>query len=150
VARAWLLLAGLALAGALALAWWSLPTPAPTIEAQPRAPAEMPPAAVRDAGPAPADAPPAAATVMPAPAIEPNTPNAPNAPDAPDAPAAIAAPPAVIDEAPAARKPPAHEARPTPRKNSPNPRCTEIITRASLGEPLSAHDEAMLKGECRK
>ena len=41
-------------------------------------------------------------------------------------------------------------ARPTPKKNSPNPRCTEIITRASLGEELSAQDQAMLKGECRR
>ncbi|HEX6017933.1 MAG TPA: serine/threonine-protein kinase [Burkholderiaceae bacterium] len=150
VARAWLLLAGLALAGALALAWWSLPSPgtAPAVEAPPRAetPAQPPAAAVRDAGAAPADAPPAAATTVPAPAIKPNTPSAPDTPAA----AASAAQPMVVDEAPAARRPPAHVARPTPRKNSPNPRCTEIITRASLGEQLSAQDEAMLKGECRK
>jgi len=147
-ARAWLLLAGLALAGALALAWWSLPSPgaAPAIEAQPRTEPPVEPSAgvARDSAPAPADAPPAAATTVPAPAIEPSTPHA------PPATAANAEQPKVIEQPPAARRPPAHVARPTPRKNSPNPRCTEIITRASLGEELSARDEAMLKGECRQ
>ncbi|MFO1221686.1 MAG: serine/threonine-protein kinase [Burkholderiaceae bacterium] len=145
IARAWLLLAGLALAGALALAWWSLPSPdtPPVVEAAPRAEPPAGPPAARARDTAPVDAPPAAMTTIPAPTIEPSL------PAAPAAVAASAVEPAAIDDAPAARKPPAHVAR-TPRKNSPNPRCTEIITRASLGEQLSAQDEAMLKGECRK
>jgi len=40
--------------------------------------------------------------------------------------------------------------RAIPKKNSPNPRCAEIIARVSLGEPLGAEDQAMLKGECRR
>jgi len=145
-ARAWLLLAGLALAGALALAWWSLHAPGtlpPPVQAQPHAepPLEPPAERPRIVAPAPADGPPAAVTVTPAPAIEPSP------PDTPDTAASPAVPRAIVD---APKRPPAPVVRPTPRKNSPNPRCEEIITRASLGEQLSAQDEAILKGECRK
>ena len=45
---------------------------------------------------------------------------------------------------------PAPPPRATPRKNSQDPRCTEIIARVSLGEELSAHERALLKGECRR
>ena len=143
--RAWLLVAAVALVGAVGLAWWSLPAPrsdSPAGEARPRE-EPLPVPANEGHGDAPATAttspdvaPAATATLVPEPAIT-SSPAA-----APTTEPAVAEPPTTPR--------PAAAARPAPRKNSPNPRCTEIITRASLGEELSAQDQAMLKGECRK
>ncbi|HTP75203.1 MAG TPA: protein kinase, partial [Burkholderiaceae bacterium] len=143
--RAWLLVAAVALVGAVGLAWWSLPAPrsdSPAGEARPRE-EPLPVPANEGHGDAPATAttspdvaPAATATLVPEPAIT-SSPAA-----APTTEPAVAEPPTTPR--------PAAAARPAPKKNSPNPRCTEIITRASLGEELSAQDQAMLKGECRK
>ena len=146
--RAWLFVAVGALVTVLSLAWWSLPPRrwSPRVDAQP---------------------PTAAPTITPRHDASVTAPLPPAAP----APTTIAAPPADRPQpaagacsrrggtaAPPSRRPrhasgrwrPPHPGVRPLRKNSPNPRCTEIITRASLGEELSAQDQAMLKGECRK
>ena len=143
--RAWLLVAAVAFVGAVGLAWWSLPAPrsdSPAGEARPRE-EPLPVPANEGHGDAPATAttspdvaPAATATLVPEPAIT-------------SSPAAAPTTEPAVAEPPTATRP-AAAARPAPKKNSPNPRCTEIITRASLGEELSAQDQAMLKGECRK
>ena len=53
-------------------------------------------------------------------------------------------------EAAAKSAPPAKAARSTPRLNSTDPRCADIIARVSLGELLSAAERAMLQEECRR
>jgi serine/threonine protein kinase len=150
----WLLLAGLALTATAALGWWWLAdssaappgqalqregTPAPTAVNDERGMAP-PAASAADAG-----ASRVLTTVAPA-AVEQGSPAA--------TPSASPAPPALAPttESGARERPPAPgvSTRPTPRKNSPNPRCTEIIARVSLGEELSAQDHATLERECRK
>jgi serine/threonine protein kinase len=145
--RVWVSAATVALIATLGLAWWGLPPRrlSASVEA-PRPAATTAPGPQGDAG-GTAPLPPAArestapptATVTVPPVTEPSLPPA-------TPPAAQAAPARAADHSAATPAP----TRPTPRKNSPNPRCTEIITRASLGEALSAQDQAMLKGECGK
>jgi hypothetical protein len=55
-----------------------------------------------------------------------------------------------LNESARGRNAAAAASRPTPRKNSPNPLCTDIIARVSLGEALSPQDHATLERECRK
>jgi serine/threonine protein kinase len=65
-------------------------------------------------------------------------------PDAAPAAAPNPPPPAVEPRAAATK------ARPAPRLNPPNARCTEIIARVSLGEPLSVAERTILQEECRQ
>jgi len=152
---AWLLLAGLALTATVALSWWWLSdssaaspeqarqregTPAPTAVNDERA---MAPPAASAAG---AGASRVLTTVAPAAAVEQGSP-ATTPPASPPPPALAPTTESVARERPPA---PGVSTHPTPRKNSPNPRCTEIIARVSLGEELSAQDHATLERECRK
>jgi len=151
----WLLLAGLALTVTAAMGWWWLSDPAAASPGQARQAGDTSaPTAVNDERSAvlpPASAADSAAsrvlsTVAPAAAVEQGPPPAtPPASPPSRVPAAIAEP--VAREQPPV---PGVSTRPTPRKNSPNPRCTDIIARVSLGEELSAQDHATLERECRK
>jgi serine/threonine protein kinase len=150
----WLLVVGVALTAAAGLGWWWLSAPGPSgvadVELQPQRSSVPAAAAANDdrtvalpAASAPiegvAASPPAAPSVPPTveAAEQPPTPG-------PDAAAAVE---------PAPRNGPARAAASTPqtsKKGSPNPICTEIIARVSLGEALSAKDRATLETECRK
>ncbi|MFI4929624.1 MAG: serine/threonine protein kinase [Burkholderiales bacterium] len=155
---AWLLAAALGLTAAAGLGWWWLSNPgagvAPAEQARqrvqtPAAPTAtderntaLPAASTADDGAVPR----ALGATAPAAVLEPGpTSAAPSAAPVPPGPAAT--------PEPAAReRPPATavSTRPIPKKNSPNPRCTDIIARVSLGEELSAQDHATLERECRK
>ena len=150
--------AGLALIAALASGWWWLlgSDSGAAVHGGPASREAAPATAARNADRA--AAPTAASAPGQAPALRPSVVTgvvvpqveAPPVPTPPPAtpsalPSPTGAPPA--DERPAAVAVPS---RPTPKKNSPNPRCTEIIARVSLGEALSAQDQATLQGECRK
>ena len=152
----WLPVAGLMLTGSLALGfWWLWEQPSNATSATGPTSREASPLASpgseddRLAAPAaasaaatvavPQSAAPPAAQVMQEPLPQPAALSGSAAGAVTDAPVAIDKPATA-----------AVSTRPTPRKNSPNPRCTEIIARVSLGEELSAQDHALLKGECRK
>ncbi len=155
---AWLLVAGLGLTAAAGLGWWWLSDPgagaAPAAQARQRARTPdaaaatderntaLPAASAADDGAVPR----ALGTTAPAPALETGSTSA--------APSAAPVPlgPAATPEPAARERPPATavSTRPIPKKNSPNPRCTDIIARVSLGEELSAQDHATLERECRK
>jgi hypothetical protein len=152
---------------ALALvAWWALRPVAPPVAAGLPPPAARPgktdvaPDAVPSAAPNTApDTAPGGETAprrnqssvtelpkalpQPTEAVDAVEPAAPASPTAPAASAAADAPPAARAEA---AKPPRPSA---PKLNSQNARCTEIIARVSLGEPLSAAERAILQRECR-
>ena len=149
VAPRWWWTGALALVVAAAAAWWGLIAAGPdTVE--PRSSAEVPTDGGTTAAPA-NSAPPVPAvttTAAPAPAVEPAGPPTSAQPPADVAPTRTAEVPVADGER--ASSAPTPSARPTPRKYSPSPRCTEIIARVSLGEPLSPQEEAILKGECRK
>ena len=151
-AAGWLLAGALALTTTAGLGWWWLSEPDAAVAPQAKTPSRVPePAAAavsgeRSAAPGstPADAAmPSQATLD---AVKPEASPPLSVPPAPLA-GAAADEPAARDKPAAAA---AVSARPIPKKNSPNPRCTEIIARVSLGEELSAQDQALLKGECRK
>ena len=174
-ARRWL--AGVAgasgLAAVAALGWWALQPSAPTASpastpasAAPAGdgsgssglpgPAERPDAA-SVGGTALAPAPPSGrAAIAPAPddgqvptATQTPTPGA--SPAEPDAAGpAPATRPKVAAQAPARSVPQVKAARPTPKLNSTDSRCADIIARVSLGESLSAAERAMLQEECRR
>jgi serine/threonine protein kinase len=149
-ASGWLLAGALALIATVGLGWWWLsesdagvtpPSKTPQHVAEPAAAVTGDRPTVPGSAPADATAP-SHATIdaaKPEPSPQPTVPPAPHA----EAPADE---PTVRDKPAAATT----STRPIPRKNSPNPRCTEIIARVSLGEELSAQDQALLKGECRK
>jgi hypothetical protein len=147
----WLLVAGVALTAIVGVGWWWLSdldaSGAADVQAQQRA--AQPAAAAADddrrAAPPAASAPteaasPRAATASVAAPVEAVQPAA-----------TMPAAGVVAEPAPRDRPTPAAvSTRPTPKKNSPNPRCTEIIARVSLGEGLSAQDHATLERDCRQ
>ncbi|MFO1216760.1 MAG: hypothetical protein U1E89_00080 [Burkholderiaceae bacterium] len=164
------------LVAALALAWWALrsaPATAPAVQGT--VTNAVPAAEVRRAdvnAPRPEVAAPSAAvpdvTATQAPTAPPASAAAPARAEADDAVAAdapaVAPPPASAAEraaaAPVAATPkqpsaatakaaPAAKPARTPRLNSPDPRCADIIARASLGETPTAAERALLQGECR-
>jgi hypothetical protein len=146
VVGGWLLVAATALAAIVGLGWWWVSVPEPAIDARrPSPPAtaadERP--AVPSAAAASAQAPAVATTAIEAPAAAARSEAVDAAPSAPP-------PGAVTDESAERAKPAPATARPIPKKSSPDPRCTEIIARVSLGEALSAQDQATLQRECRK
>jgi len=162
VGPAWLLAAALSLTAAAALGWWALSAPdraaRPSAKPLPEPSASPPPdtAAAGSASPiapvtapaqeaathAPATPPPA----LPAAAAAPPTPT--EAVQPASAAPTLAAP--ELNDAARGRSAAAAASRPIPKKNSPNPRCTDIIARVSLGEALSPQDHATLERECRK
>jgi hypothetical protein len=142
--------AALATAG-VASVWWlwrsgtgapngSSAAPAPKATAPVAEPAALPEAAAPDS----ARRVEGAVTPAPKGAPDPTPPQAPVQVAVPEAAAPASAPSPAAEPRAATSKP-----RPAPRLNSPNARCTEIIARVSLGEPLSAAERTILQEECR-
>lgn len=147
-----------ALASLAALGWWTLQPSSPAAAPEPP-PTRVTPAVVTPAvdpsptSAAPATAAPAEATatgddaVSTVPPIAPPTlPAPPSDTTAPSSPT----PPKASAEAQARSAARAKADRSTPRLNSTDPRCADIIARVSLGEVPTAAERAMLQGECRR
>jgi serine/threonine protein kinase len=120
--------------------WWALrsaPRPAPAAAAP-----SPPHVASGEATPRPIEG--TVTEAQKAVPVDAAAPDAAAASDVPAAPASAADQPAAAPRAETAKPP-----RTVPKLNSQNPRCTEIIARVSLGEPLSAAERAILQGECR-
>ncbi len=151
-----LLLAAVVGLGSVAVAWWpgTAPAPAPAGPAAASLPSQPPPAAtdVQAAPPATAETPPSAAAPAPGVAEPASTAPLSTAPAsaAVARPAATRPPPApthaAVPVAPSTRteSPPAVAASPS----RPSARCSRIMEKAGLGEPLSPEEKKELATSC--